>query len=58
MLFKTIVRILKIKNGVSAFEYGLVAALIAVAAATAISSLSTTLTDKFKEFGSALESTG
>lgn len=56
VLFKTIARLWRMKSGVSAFEYGLVAALIAVAAATAITSLSTTLIGGFQEFGAALES--
>jgi pilus assembly protein Flp/PilA len=44
------------RSGVSAFEYGLVAALIAVLASVAISNLGTTLTGRFRSFATALKS--
>ena len=41
-------------NGVTAIEYGLIAALIAVAIITALTTLGTALSDNFDEVSNAL----
>ncbi len=48
-------KILKDKKGATAIEYGLIAALIAVAAITAMSSLGNTLGNTFNNVSSAME---
>lgn len=48
-------KILKNENGATAIEYGLIAALIAVAAISAISSLGTNLSNSYNEVSTAVE---
>jgi pilus assembly protein Flp/PilA len=50
--FKNLVRD---EQGATAIEYGLIAALIAVAAITAMSALGTTLSDTFENVDSELD---
>lgn len=52
---KTIRNLFADKKGATAIEYGLIAALIAVAAITAMSSLGTNLSDTFDEVSTKLE---
>lgn len=56
MALKTIARLWGSRGGASAFEYALLAALIAIASAGAIADLSSTLTGKFQAFGVAIGS--
>ena len=46
-MFSTIVKLLKNENGATAIEYGLIAALIAVAAIVAMTAVGTSLTTTF-----------
>jgi pilus assembly protein Flp/PilA len=48
-------KLLKDKKGATAIEYGLIAALIAVAAITAMSSLGNTLGDTFNNVATEME---
>jgi pilus assembly protein Flp/PilA len=52
---KTIRKFLKNDKGATAIEYGLIAALIAVAAIGAMSSLGTKLTNTFNSVGNNLD---
>jgi pilus assembly protein Flp/PilA len=52
---KTIRKFLKNNKGATAIEYGLIAALIAVAAIGAMSSLGTKLTNTFNSVGNNLD---
>lgn len=49
-------RFIKDESGATAIEYGLIAALIAVAAITAMTSVGSSLISKFERVSSALES--
>ena len=49
-------RFIKDESGATAIEYGLIAALIAVAAITAMTSVGTSLIAKFTRVSSALDS--
>jgi len=49
---------LKDEEGVTAIEYGLIAALIAVAIITAITTLGTSLSDTFDEVKTAVSGAG
>jgi pilus assembly protein Flp/PilA len=51
---KVIKKILKNENGATAIEYGLIAALIAVAAITAMTTLGTKLTSTFTNVSNRL----
>lgn len=51
-------KLLKDKKGATAIEYGLIAALIAVAAIGAMTSLGGKLTNTFDKVGANLEKTG
>ncbi|MFN3618750.1 Flp family type IVb pilin [Sphingorhabdus sp.] len=53
---KTIKKIFKNEDGATAIEYGLIAALIAVAAITAMTSLGTNLSGTFNKVGNSLSS--
>lgn len=55
---KTIRNILANKKGATAIEYGLIAALIAVAAITAMTSLGTNLSNTFDEVSTSLTTGG
>jgi pilus assembly protein Flp/PilA len=46
-MFSTIVKLLKNEDGATAIEYGLIAALIAVAAIVAMTAVGTSLTTTF-----------
>jgi pilus assembly protein Flp/PilA len=50
----TLDRFIKDESGATAIEYGLIAALIAVALITAINSLSTKLSSTFGKIGAAM----
>lgn len=52
---KFINKLLRDEQGATAIEYGLIAALIAVAAITAMSGLGTQLSDTFKEVSSTMK---
>jgi pilus assembly protein Flp/PilA len=52
---KLITKIFKNEDGATAIEYGLIAALIAVAAITAMTSLGANLSDTFTNVGGKLE---
>ena len=54
---KFIKKMFKNEDGATAIEYGLIAALIAVAAMTAMSSLGTNLTTTFNKVNTKLTST-
>jgi len=47
-VFKTFIRLLKNEDGATAIEYGLIAALIAVAAVTVLGTVGTRLTSTFQ----------
>jgi len=51
---KVIKKLFKNEDGATAIEYGLIAALIAVAAITAMSSLGTNLSNTFTEVSNSL----
>ena len=51
---KILKKICKNQEGATAIEYGLIAALIAVAAITAMTSLGTNLTSTFTKVGNSL----
>lgn len=51
-------RLLKNEDGATAIEYGLIAALIAVATITAMQTLGTNLGNTFGNVSTALESSG
>lgn len=53
---KTLKKIFKNEDGATAIEYGLIAALIAVAAITAMTSLGTNLSGTFNKVGNSLKS--
>ncbi|MFN3618749.1 Flp family type IVb pilin [Sphingorhabdus sp.] len=53
---KTLKKIFKNEDGATAIEYGLIAALIAVAAITAMTSLGTNLSGTFNKVGNSLQS--
>ena len=53
---KMIKKLFKNEEGATAIEYGLIAALIAVAAIVAMGSLGNNLTNTFNEVNNALES--
>ena len=53
-MFPTFTKLLKNQDGATAVEYGLIAALIAVAAITAWSAVGTTLTSTFTTVGNKL----
>lgn len=55
---KNIVRFLRDDSGATAIEYGLLAALIAVAIIGAVTALGTQLTTKFNEISSKLDAAG
>ena len=46
-MFATLTKLLKNENGATAIEYGLIAALIAVAAVTVLGTVGTNLTSTF-----------
>jgi pilus assembly protein Flp/PilA len=50
----TLVKLVKNENGATAIEYGLIAALIAVAAVAAMTTVGTNLTLLFTTIGAAL----
>ncbi|MGB5077866.1 MAG: Flp family type IVb pilin [Sphingorhabdus sp.] len=52
---KVIKKIFKNEDGATAIEYGLIAALIAVAAITAMTSLGTNLTTTFNKVSNSLD---
>ena len=52
---KVMIKIFKNEDGATAIEYGLIAALIAVAAITAMTSLGTNLSDTFDNVATELE---
>ncbi len=52
---KFFAKLRKSEKGATAIEYGLIAALIAVAAITAMTSVGSSLTTKFTEINSALK---
>lgn len=51
---KFVTRFMKDESGATAIEYGLIAALIAVALVGALTALKTSLADKFNEIGTAV----
>ena len=53
---KFINKLIRDEAGATAIEYGLIAALIAVAAITALTSLGSSLTDTFTTVGGKLDS--
>jgi pilus assembly protein Flp/PilA len=53
-MFTNIIRILKNKTGATAIEYGLIAALIAVAAVTVMGTVGTNLSSTFATIASKL----
>ncbi len=55
---KAIRKFFKNNKGATAIEYGLIAALIAVAAITAMSSLGSKLTNTFNKVGNGLGNAG
>lgn len=55
---KVIKKIFKNEDGATAIEYGLIAALIAVAAIGAMSALGTTLSDTFQDVDDSMAGTG
>ena len=54
-MFNTMIAFATDDSGATAIEYGLIAALIAVAAITTLESLSTSLNDMFKLVSSKLD---
>ena len=55
---KVIKKLFKNEDGATAIEYGLIAALIAVAAITAMTSLGTNLSNTFTKVSNGLSKTG
>ena len=55
---KTLTRFIKDESGATAIEYGLIAALIAVALITALTSLSGNISGTFGKVGTALSGAG
>ncbi len=55
---KLIVRFAKNESGATAIEYGLIAALIALAIMAGASSLGNALDNKFKKLGNSLNNAG
>jgi len=53
-LLTTAAKLLKNEDGATAIEYGLIAALIAVAAVTAMTSVGTSLTSTFSSIATTL----
>jgi pilus assembly protein Flp/PilA len=53
-MFATMIKLLKNEDGATAIEYGLIAALVAVAAITAMTSVGTSLTGIFNKVSSSL----
>jgi pilus assembly protein Flp/PilA len=53
-MFETIVKLLKNEDGATAIEYGLIAALIAVAAVTIMGTVGTNLTNTFTTIANKL----
>jgi pilus assembly protein Flp/PilA len=53
-MFETIVKLLKNEDGATAIEYGLIAALIAVAAVTIMGTVGTNLTATFTTIANKL----
>ena len=53
-MFATLKRLFKSEDGVTAIEYGLIAALIAVAAVTVMGTVGTNLTNTFTTVGNNL----
>lgn len=55
-MFQIIVKIARSKAGATAIEYGLIAALVAIAAMTAIQSVATSTTDMWNKVESEVTS--
>lgn len=55
---KLVARFVKNESGATAIEYGLIAALIALAIMVGAGSLGNSLDNKFKELGSTLDKAG
>ncbi len=53
-----LIRFLKDEEGVTAIEYGLIAALIAVVIIVAVKNVGTNLSDKFQEIADAVTGAG
>ncbi len=53
-MFKTLTRFVKDENGATAIEYGLIAALVSVAAIGALTALGTNLSNLFDTVSSAV----
>jgi len=53
-MVRTIIRLLKSEDGATAIEYGLIAALIAVAAVTVMGTVGTNLSSTFNSVASQL----
>jgi pilus assembly protein Flp/PilA len=53
-MFATIIKLLRNKDGATAIEYGLIAALIAVAAVTVMGTVGTNLSTTFQSVASHL----
>lgn len=53
-MFTTLIKLLKNEDGATAIEYGLIAALVAVAAVGAMTTLGTSLTGIFTKVGNDL----
>ncbi|MBV8492813.1 MAG: Flp family type IVb pilin [Alphaproteobacteria bacterium] len=53
-MFATLTKLLKNEDGATAIEYGLIAALIAVAAVTVLGTVGTSLTSTFSTVASKL----
>ena len=53
-MFATMIKLFKNEDGVTAIEYGLIAALIAVAAVTVLGTVGTNLTSTFSTVASKL----
>jgi pilus assembly protein Flp/PilA len=53
-MFMTIIRLLKNEDGATAIEYGLIAALIAVAAVTVMGTVGTNLSSTFNSIATKL----
>jgi pilus assembly protein Flp/PilA len=53
-MFATMIKLLKNEDGATAIEYGLIAALVAVAAIGAMTSVGTSLTGIFNKVSSSL----
>ena len=55
-MFNTLIAFANDESGATAIEYGLIAALVSVAAITALESLSTSLSGMFNHVSSTLDS--